>query len=730
MKNLCRFVCCVLLVSLVACSTYQQNNTQSQQIAVGNSFILRLSPEGTLYVSGGSPSEENRYHEVKILNEKKFKSIDASNSCAAAIDEEGNLYILGSISFTLDETPGIVSDDLASRLIQPIADKIAYVSVGEHHISAISESGKLYVWGNNEHNQLGLSADVTDSYIADPVVVDSIGDISLLKVSNGYLSTIAVTKDGSVFEWGNFNFPADEDGQTIYLGTPTRISLEKQVKIVDADSGFFFDLLLTEDGTVLGRGYNKYGQIMPGGPVFINSFTEIPLPEEMVKISAGHSHALALSKSGNVYVWGSNKYGQLGLPISDSEMPTRLMLGEKVDSLSAGENNSVFLTAGNAIVVTGDNSAYTFGITDENDSAIKSLYITNYIKNEEPGFLVQISSGYSMSAAIDDKKKVYTWGTSWNGCLGSNNVYDIKKPSRITSLMQNCKQIDTVYGVMTILTEDGEIYTCGNNQNYLLGLGHTVSMWEPEKVELPGPVAGFFSGPYATIAQLINGDWYAWGDNQFGSLLTNNTKQYQLPVKISLPYDVKFISSHTTHTLLLDGNGHVYQYGDPLRTMEQSQDPILPFTRIDLPEEAIKIATTYSGCYALGKSGTLYAWGDNTDFHLGLPFKTEYSRPEAVPHCENITDISVSPIFGMALALTNEGRVLTWGYDVLRISGDEILPVPTEVDLPGKISVVVSGDLTAYAVDTSGQIFTWGGVINNSEGQPQRTPIVMPYKFK
>lgn len=143
MKILRRFVFCVLLVTLVSCSTYQQNNTQSQQIAVGNSFILRLSPEGTLYVSGGSPAEENRYHEVKILHEKKFKSIDASNSCAAAIDEEGNLYILGIISFSLDETPGIVSDDLASCLIRPIADKIAYVSVGEHHISAISESGKL-----------------------------------------------------------------------------------------------------------------------------------------------------------------------------------------------------------------------------------------------------------------------------------------------------------------------------------------------------------------------------------------------------------------------------------------------------------------------------------------------------------------------------------------------------------------------------------------------------------
>lgn len=62
--------------------------------------------------------------------------------------------------------------------------------------------------------------------------------------------------------------------------------MEKSGKIVDADSGFFFDLLLTEDGTVLGRGNNKYGQILPDGPAYIDRFTEISLPEEIERISA------------------------------------------------------------------------------------------------------------------------------------------------------------------------------------------------------------------------------------------------------------------------------------------------------------------------------------------------------------------------------------------------------------------------------------------------------------
>ncbi len=42
--------------------------------------------------------------------------------------------------------------------------------------------------------------------------------------------------------------------------------------------------------------------------VKINAETNL---ENVIKISAGTNHSLALTKDGKVYAWGENKYGQL-----------------------------------------------------------------------------------------------------------------------------------------------------------------------------------------------------------------------------------------------------------------------------------------------------------------------------------------------------------------------------------------------------------------------------------
>jgi len=431
-----------------------------------------------------------------------------------------------------------------------------------------------------------------------------------------------------------------------------------------------------------------------------------------------------LSDSGNVYVWGNNKSGQLGLPASDTVPPTKLALNEKIVALSAGRNHSLFLTENGKKYVTGDNTSQPFGPLDKGNTNMKSLYVTDSIPPEKPEFFIQLSSGYSMSAAIDDKKRAYVWGSSWNGCLGHKSVTDIAEPTALEFFDQNCAQIDTVFGVTTILLENGDIYNCGNNQNYRLGLGHALNMWEPVKVELPSPAFRFYSGTNATIAQTVDGNWFAWGDNEFGSLLTGDQAVYSKPVKIDLPFSVESISSHMARSLLLNTNGIVYQWGSPTDT----ENLKLGFQEVDIPEKITGIATSSYGCYALSEDGNVYAWGDNTSGALGLAQKKLYTTPSIVPLKAKIAEIAVSPVFGVVMALSTRGEVYTWGYDVLRKGTDEILTKPTLVSLPEKISRVVAGDVTVYAISQSGNIYTWGGVINNAQWQPQRTPILMPFK--
>lgn len=76
-------------------------------------------------------------------------------------------------------------------------------------------------------------------------------------------------------------------------------------------------LLLTEDGEIYACGWNKNGQLgLASQLVDSPSFCQVPnlLPHKITKVSCGWNHTMALTEAGSVYVWGSNAFGQLGLP--------------------------------------------------------------------------------------------------------------------------------------------------------------------------------------------------------------------------------------------------------------------------------------------------------------------------------------------------------------------------------------------------------------------------------
>jgi len=203
---------------------------------------------------------------------------------------------------------------------------------------------------------------------------------------------------------------------------------------------------------------------------------------------------------------------------------------------------------------------------------------------------------------------------------------------------------------------------------------------------------------------------------------------YPSPRKIDIPYDVSDIVSHVTYSLILDKAGNVYKFGDFSFGTDGNMGKLF-FKPIKFDTPVIDIAASYSGIYMVTKQGSVYTWGDNTDGMIGLTDKRIYSTPTKLSIDVPIRKIVSSPILGEVLALSDNGEVYTWGYDVLRKGEDEVLSRPAVVTLPENIVEVIVGDLTAYAIAKTGDIFTWGGVINNAQREPQRTPIAMNYKF-
>ena len=63
-------------------------------------------------------------------------------------------------------------------------------------------------------------------------------------------------------------------------------------------------------------------------------------------VKCGASHVLALSNNGYVYVWGSNKFGQLGMPeVLYLDEPTQLnTITESIIDIDCGRFTSYVLT--------------------------------------------------------------------------------------------------------------------------------------------------------------------------------------------------------------------------------------------------------------------------------------------------------------------------------------------------------------------------------------------------
>ena len=104
--------------------------------------------------------------------------------------------------------------------------------------------------------------------------------------------------------------------------------------------------------------------------------------ENVVSVSAGDSHVLALDRQGNVWAWGSNKSGALGDgTTSDRKTPIKVKLGNGSGSLtniiyiSAGSRHSMAIDRDGNIWVWGDNTEGKLGIGDTNNRLYPTLII-------------------------------------------------------------------------------------------------------------------------------------------------------------------------------------------------------------------------------------------------------------------------------------------------------------------------------------------------------------------
>ena len=133
---------------------------------------------------------------------------------------------------------------------------------------------------------------------------------------------LAQAAGGPVVAWGS----------NLNAQTTVPAGLEDVVQI---SCGGYHSLALREDGKVVAWGNKNYGQ------------TTVPAGlEDVVQIAAGGYHSLALRKDGKVVAWGSNGDGQTTVPAGL----------EDVVQIAGGKYHSLALRKDGKVVVWGNNN--------------------------------------------------------------------------------------------------------------------------------------------------------------------------------------------------------------------------------------------------------------------------------------------------------------------------------------------------------------------------------------
>ena len=216
-----------------------------------------------------------------------------------------------------------------------------------------------------------------------------------------------------------------------------------------------------------------------------------------------------------------------------------------------------------------------FGIDEEDGSFSFARKLFNYAKSfagtyeyiPQKVFLPtinQVSCGIGFTMCLSTDGFVYSFGANKHGHLGHGNTTNYSYPKRIESL-SNIEFI-SCGGFHTICKSfQNDIYIWGQNGYGQLGTGNTINLKHPVKAtNWPENIVEIKSGDYHTLVLTENREVFSCGDNSYGKLGRPTLESFSPNFeKISSLSNIIFIecASNVFYSMCVDVNHDLYVFG-------------------------------------------------------------------------------------------------------------------------------------------------------------------------
>ena len=256
-----------------------------------------------------------------------------------------------------------------------------------------------------------------------------------------------------------------------------------------------------------------------------DSLIPIKIMDDVVAVSAGQTHTMAIKSDGTLWGWGFNSFGEIGDGVAvtvvknglipeDNYRFSPVQIMEDVAAVSAGHNHTIAIKTDGSLWGWGKNDACQLG-----DGAWKNRLAPIKIMEN----IAAVAGGESHTLAIGEDGSLWGWGSNNFACLGDGTWKVRNKPIKITN---------------EIVSSDDEIL----EQNISVTLnGKYIEFDQP-----PVIIGGRTLVPIRAVCEKLGADVY-WLEQAQGVLVIKN--EIKLALTVGNNQMVKFTAENFSEYL-------------------------------------------------------------------------------------------------------------------------------------------------------------------------------------
>lgn len=769
---------------------------------ISNDFIhtdmLEMTLNGINTTKKINASYQNGFN---LYNRQSSNAINftSSNEEIATVDQAGNVTGKAFGKTYINLTANGLARRIEVNVLQEDETAVMDIKAGNRHTVGLKTNGTIWSFGANNYGQLGVGT--IDSQIKqEPEAVTGAPEgITFTKIAVGKNHNLALGNDGKVYAWGANTYGQLGNGTTNSSGTLQPImGLDNIEKIVAYEN---ISYAIGKDGVayVWGEGYTKSPQKIPffseiidiAGNYILSEYgtvwnaknleEKIPSLTNIVEITSGNGHMLALKSDGSVAALGNNSYGQLGDGTTTQKvLPSVIKNIPKIESLKASQYSSYLLTTAGEIYSFGRNTNQALGLGQNYASVVtpKKLEISD---------VERISAGQNYGVAVNKEGFAFSWGANSYGQLGLGNKEETSNPTLIgdveivkdkdkvtmeegENVLLNVTLNNTFNLRQDVVASDGfelrainEEMVQTNNNGTLTGknTGLTTVVIEHKEMNKSANVSvEVLKKDYKSVVSITSGKNFSVGLKSDGTVW--KWQNVEEPEQIKTNARAVQIAAGTGHITILTEDGKVHTIGENAKgqlghgsnTNQKELVTVIDDKGAEL-NNIVRIAISKNTTYAQDTEGKLYAFGENY-YNVATLIKDlapvaqlqdgyaitrdnkviDLSTKQTIEGLENI--IKIAQGNEHTLFLSKDKTVYAMGQNGKGQCGigtkvNCLTPVLVKnsvgTDLLKDVKDIAAGEDYSIAVLEDGTVYGWGANTNKVLGIEQTTVAqVLPRK--